>query len=112
MRTRTWDSRALVYGRDAASHAGMQKPALQLLSVTTADAAIAAAVAGVGVTRVLSYQVADALKQGQLVRLLVEHEPAAVPVNLVYPGQGRLPMKTRAFIDFAVSALRDRLIAT
>jgi DNA-binding transcriptional LysR family regulator len=76
------------------------------LAVTTADAAIAAALAGLGVTRVLSYQVADALREGRLVRLLAKHEPPAVPVNLVYPAQGRLPMKCRAFIDFAVPRLR------
>jgi DNA-binding transcriptional LysR family regulator len=76
------------------------------LSVTTADAAIDAAVLGLGLTRVLSYQVADALRDGRLVRVLAHEEPAAVPASLIYPGQGRLPMKTRAFIDFAVGRLR------
>jgi DNA-binding transcriptional LysR family regulator len=84
-------------------------PVRSRLAVTTADAAIAAAIAGLGLTRVLSYQVAAALGAGQLVRVLVDHEPRAVPVNLVYSGQGRLPMKTRAFVDFAAPALRDRL---
>jgi DNA-binding transcriptional LysR family regulator len=79
------------------------------IGVTTADAAIAAALAGTGVTRVLSYQVADALRDGTLVRVLASHEPAPVPVSLVYVGQGRLPMKLRAFIDFAVGPLRERL---
>ena len=81
------------------------------LSVTTADAAITAAVAGLGVTRVLSYQVAQALASGQLVRLMQGHEPPAVAVSLVYPGQGRLPMKTRAFVDYAAVQLRERLTA-
>ncbi len=80
------------------------------LSVTTAEAAIAAAQAGLGVTRVLSYQVADALKQGLLVRVLSEHEPPAVPVSLVYAGLGRLPMKTRAFIDVATIELRRQIV--
>jgi DNA-binding transcriptional LysR family regulator len=80
-------------------------------SVTTADAAIQAAIAGVGITRVLSYQVADALRDRLLVRLLAQHESEPVPVNLVYPGQRRLPMKTRAFIDFAVPRLRKLLAA-
>ena len=80
------------------------------LAVTTADAAIAAATAGVGVTRVLSYQVADALREGQLVRVLAEHEPPGAPVSLVYSGQGRLPMKSRAFLDFAGPPLRQRLV--
>lgn len=85
-------------------------PIRSRLSVTTADAAIAAAVAGVGVTRVLSYQVAELLASRQLVRLLKDHEPPTVPVSLVYPGQGRLPMKTRAFIDHASVQLRERLM--
>ncbi len=81
------------------------------LSASTADAAIAAAAFGLGVTRVLSYQVADALREGRLVRVLSADEPPAVPAHLVYPGQGRLPMKTRAFIDFAADRLRERLLA-
>jgi DNA-binding transcriptional LysR family regulator len=79
------------------------------LSVTTAEAAIAAAQQDLGVCRVLSYQVAAALHDGTLERLLPDHEPAAVPVSLVYPGQGRLPAKCRAFIDHAAPALRERL---
>ncbi len=86
-------------------------PVRSRLTVSTADAAIAAAELGVGLTRVLSYQVADALRERRLVRVLRDSEPPAVPVSLVYTGQGRLPMKTRAFIDCAVGRLRDRLLA-
>lgn len=81
------------------------------MTISTADAAIEAAVLGLGLTRVLSYQVADALHDGRLVRVLIDEEPPAVPASLIYPGQGRLPMKTRAFINFAVGRLRDRLSA-
>ncbi len=81
------------------------------LTVTTAEAAISAALQGLGLTRVLSYQVADALQAGTLERLLPEHESAPVPVSLIYPGQGRLPMKCRAFLDFAAARLRERLKA-
>lgn len=79
------------------------------MTVSTADSAIEAAVLGLGLTRLLSYQVADALHDGRLVRVLIDEESPAVPASLIYPGQGRLPMKTRAFIDFAVGRLRDRL---
>ena len=81
------------------------------MTISTADAAIEAAVLGLGLTRVLSYQVADALHDGRLVRVLINQESPAVPASLIYPGQGRLPMKTRAFIDFAVGRLRNRLSA-
>ena len=81
------------------------------LTVSTADAAIDAAILGLGLTRVLSYQVADALRDGRLARVLADDESVPVPASLIYPGQGRLPMKTRAFIDFAVARLRERLSA-
>jgi DNA-binding transcriptional LysR family regulator len=94
----------------ASAHGQMQRVRVcSRMTVSTADAAIEAAVLGLGLTRVLSYQVADALQDGRLVRVLFEHEPPAVPASLIYPGQGRLPMKTRAFIDFAASRLRERL---
>jgi DNA-binding transcriptional LysR family regulator len=86
-----------------------QVPVHSRMAVTTADAAIAAATLGLGLTRVLSYQAADAVREGRLVRLLANHEPTSVPVSLVYPGQRHLPMKTRAFIDFAVMRIRERL---
>lgn len=86
-----------------------QVPVHSRLTVSTADAAIAAATLGLGLTRVLSYQVADALRDGRLVRVLAAEEPPPVPANLIYPGQGRLPMKTRAFIDLAARQLRERL---
>jgi DNA-binding transcriptional LysR family regulator len=81
------------------------------LTVSTADAAIAAATLGLGLTRVLSYQVEEALGDGRLVRVLADDESPAVPASLIYPGQGRLPMKTRAFIDHASAQLRERLRA-
>jgi DNA-binding transcriptional LysR family regulator len=87
-------------------------PIRSRLTVSTADAAIAASVLGLGLTRVLSYQVGDALRDGRLIRVLADDEPSAVPANLIYPGQGRLPMKTRAFIDFAVVRIRERLEAS
>ena len=79
------------------------------LIVNAAEAAIDAAIAGLGVTRVLSYQVDAALRAGHLVRLLQPFEPEPVPVSLLYAGQGRLPLKLRALIDFAVPRLRARL---
>jgi len=79
------------------------------LDVNTAEAAIDAAVAGAGLARVLYYQVAGAVKDGALEIILREHEPDPWPVNLVHAGQGLLPLKLRAFVDFAAPALRQRL---
>jgi DNA-binding transcriptional LysR family regulator len=79
------------------------------LSVSTAEAAIDAAVAGLGVTCVLSYQVESALRAGALKLILESFEPAPLPVNFLYASQGRLPLKLRALLDFAAPRLRVRL---
>jgi DNA-binding transcriptional LysR family regulator len=79
------------------------------LSLNTAEAAIDAAVAGLGVTRVLSYQIASQREHGTLQAVLEDFAPPAVPVSLVYDGQGELPLKLRAFVDFAGRQLRSRL---
>ena len=79
------------------------------LAVNTAEAAIDAAIAGLGVTRVLSYQIAAAQSAGHLGVVLRAFEPQAVPISLVYDGQGALPLKLRAFLDFAAQRLKERL---
>ncbi|HVY57214.1 MAG TPA: LysR family transcriptional regulator [Xanthobacteraceae bacterium] len=79
------------------------------LTVNTAEAAIDAAVAGIGITRVLSYQMADARRAGALQTVLETFEPTPWPVNLVYIGQGLLPLKVRAFLDWATPRLKSRL---
>jgi DNA-binding transcriptional LysR family regulator len=77
------------------------------LVVNSAEAAVDAAIAGLGVTRVLSYQAADAIRAGTLAIVLQDFEPAPWPVSLVYPGSGRLlPLKLRAFLDFASPRLK------
>jgi len=76
-------------------------PIRSRLSVNTAEAAIDAAVAGLGITQVLSYQIEVQLRKGTLKPVLTAFEPEASPVSLVYSGQGLLPLKTRAFVDFA-----------
>jgi DNA-binding transcriptional LysR family regulator len=84
-------------------------PLAPRLIVTTAEAAIEAAKDGLGITRVLSYQAADALGAGTLAALFTKPEDRAVPVHILYPG-GRHPApKLRAFVDFAVPRLRTRL---
>jgi DNA-binding transcriptional LysR family regulator len=81
------------------------------LVVNTAEAAIDAAIAGLGLTRVLSYQVTEAEAAKKIEVVLEAFEPPRIPVSLVY-GDGRmLPLKLRAFLDFATPRLRAVLSA-
>jgi DNA-binding transcriptional LysR family regulator len=81
------------------------------LVVNTPEAAVDAAVAGLGLTRVLSYQAALALRAGALKVALRSFEPAPWPVSLVYAAGRLLPLKVRAFIDFAAPRLKAALAA-
>jgi DNA-binding transcriptional LysR family regulator len=80
------------------------------LSVNTIDAAIDAGLAGSGVIRAMSYQVVDAVRDGRLELVLEDFALPPSPVHLVYARQGRLPLKLRAFVDFVVPRLRERLL--
>jgi DNA-binding transcriptional LysR family regulator len=78
------------------------------LAVNTGQAAVDAALAGVGIVRALSYQVARLVAARKLQVVLASFEKAAVPVSLVQlPG-----LRTRfadAFFEFAAPRLRERL---
>jgi len=98
--------RAWVFGDGKSA---MSVPVVSRLEVNTAEAAIAAAALGVGLVRVLSYQVADAVGNGALDVVLQDYESAPLPVSLVHKGQTPLPRKLRAFLDFAAPRLRARI---
>ncbi|GLQ53788.1 LysR family transcriptional regulator [Devosia nitrariae] len=80
-------------------------------AVNTAYGAIDAALAGAGIARILSYQVADAIADGSLVVVLQEFQPEPLPVQLVHTAQPILPLKLRTFADFARPRLKARLEA-
>lgn len=79
------------------------------LAVNTAEAAIDGAAASLGVTRVLSYQVAQAVAEGRIEIVLADYEPAPSPVSLIHSRQGLTPLRTRMLLDFAAPRLRARL---
>jgi DNA-binding transcriptional LysR family regulator len=85
--------------------------ALCRLSINTAEAAIDATMAGVGITNVLSYQVAHAVKNGKLKIVLKDFEPPPIPVHLIHAHQGLLPLKMRRFLEFAAPRIRKSLLA-
>jgi DNA-binding transcriptional LysR family regulator len=72
------------------------------LVTNSADAAIHYAVEGGGLTRVLAYQAADALKRGRLTVVLGGFEQPALPIHVVYPTSRLLSAKVRTFIDLVV----------
>ncbi len=68
-------------------------------ATNSSDAAIQYAVDGGGLTRVLAYQAAAALKAGKVKVVLEKFEQPPQPIHIVYPTSRLLSAKVRAFID-------------
>lgn len=77
------------------------------LIVTANQAAISAACLGLGLTRVLSYQVASQVAANDLEIVLAPFELPPLPIHVVYQGGRKAPARIRSFVDFTVQALRD-----
>jgi DNA-binding transcriptional LysR family regulator len=69
------------------------------LTTNSADAAIQHAEQGGGLTRVLAYQAADAIRAGRLRIVLQKFEQPPLPIHIVYPTSRLLSAKVRTFID-------------
>jgi DNA-binding transcriptional LysR family regulator len=69
------------------------------LITNSADAAIQYAEQGGGLTRVLAYQAADAIKAGRLRIVLEQFEQPPLPIHIVYPTSRLLSAKVRTFVD-------------
>jgi len=98
---RTWP-----FGRGADAKTVAIKPRF---AANTADAVIEAAIAGIGIARLTSYQAAGAIRAGRLISLLRGYAPKPLPVHLVHTGPPMVPLKMRAFLDFAGPRLRASL---
>lgn len=76
------------------------------LTVTSNDSAIEAVLQGMGVTRLLSYQVAPYLASGQLQTVLGEFEPDPLPIHIIHRESRYASAKVRTFVDLMVARLR------
>ncbi len=91
---------------------GEEPPAVRpRLSIDAVEPLVDAAIAGVGIIRPFTFHVAEAVRSGALVLLLRDFEPPPLPVHLIHLGDGPVPQKVRAFLDFATPRLKSRLEA-
>lgn len=92
-------------------HDAVDVPIDPRMSVSSNEAATAAAVLGVGLTQQRLYQVADHLASGALRLCLTEFEPRPQPVHVLQTSRVHLPLKARKFTEFAIPRLQQRLAA-
>ncbi|HEY2212553.1 MAG TPA: LysR family transcriptional regulator [Bradyrhizobium sp.] len=71
-------------------------------TTNSAAAAIQYAEQGGGLTRVLAYQAAEAIKAGRLRIVLEKFEQPPLPIHIVYPTSRLLSAKIRTFIDLVI----------
>lgn len=91
------------FGQGAAASSVRIKPRLV---VTTNDAAIDAVSQGFGISRLLSYQVANDVAAGRLNIILSEYEPAPMPIHVLHREGRYASAKVRVFVDLIVQQLR------
>lgn len=95
-----------VFKRDQTQYA---VPVRSRLVVSNLESACDGARAGIGIAVAFSYHVAESIKAGELVPLLQDFQPPALPVSFVYSPNRFMPAKLRAFLDFALPRLKARL---
>lgn len=76
------------------------------MTTTSNDSALAAVLAGFGITQLLSYQVDEFVREGRLIPLLAEFELPPLPVHVVHREGQYTSKKARTFIDLVVERLR------
>ncbi len=82
----------------------MEKAVVKLaprLRVNSVDATIDAVLHGVGIGRLLSYQVADLVVGGRLIEVLADQTPYPVPIHMVFQANRQRSPNVRAFLDQA-----------
>ncbi len=102
-----WDSKKVtLYGPRKAEHSISIEPVLISEGVTSIREAVRA---GLGVAVLPDWLVREDILSGQLVRVLPQWSAKDLPVHVVYAGHRVLPVRVRAFVDFAVSYMTKAL---
>jgi DNA-binding transcriptional LysR family regulator len=79
------------------------------VTVNGAEAYVACALAGLGLIQIPAYDVAGHIARGELVELLPDHRPAALPATLLYPHRRHLSRRLNAFMDWVGELLAGHL---
>lgn len=79
------------------------------VAVNNIETYIACALAGMGLIQVPRFDVLEHLQAGELVEVMPQARPAAMPVHLVYPHRRHLSQRLQTFLNWAVSVLQPHL---
>lgn len=84
-------------------------PLCATVTVNSAEAYIACAIAGLGLIQIPAYDVADDIAAGKLVEVMPDHCAEPMPMNLLFPQRRYRARHVDTFIDWLVALLKDKL---
>ena len=79
------------------------------IAVNNAETYIACALAGMGLIQVPRFDVREHLHKGELVEVMPQARPAAMPVHLVHPHRRYPSQRLQVFLSWAASVLQPHL---
>lgn len=79
------------------------------VSVNESNAYVTAAIAGLGISQITTYQAMRHLESGALVQLLPEWTQPLLPIYVVYPPNRHLSAKVRAFVDWTAELVQREM---
>ncbi|WP_341523505.1 LysR substrate-binding domain-containing protein [Pseudomonas sp. G.S.17] len=77
------------------------------LHANNGDLLAQAAEAGMGIALLPTFIVEQSIAEGRLVPVMCDWQAPPISINAVYPSARRVPMKTRAFLDFLTQELKE-----
>ncbi len=81
-------------------------PMRGLVTVNSADAFVAACLAGLGLIQTPSLSLGDELRSGRLVEVMPKWRARPMPLSILYPHRRQLSRRVRLFIDWLEATLR------
>ena len=85
-------------------------PARGRVTVNSAEAYIACALAGLGLIQIPAYDVRNHLDAGELIEVMSDHRAAPLPLTLLYPTRQQLSRRFQVFSDWLEDLLRARVL--
>jgi len=86
------------------------RPVRGKITVNSAEAYIAACLAGLGLIQIPAYDVRQQLQSGQLVELMPDYRAAPMPISLLYPSRHHLSPRLRVFTNWLEQLLQRELL--
>ena len=80
------------------------------ITVNSAEASIAACVAGLGLIQVPAYDVKQHIAAGELVEVLPDHRAESMPLTFLYPQRRHLSRRLQVFADWLEELLKREVV--